>query len=85
MVWRAVGVVVSLGIIAWLLHSVFSSNNKVNEAIDKNPVVIEQKKALKAAGVDADDKKALRKNLDDAAKRLEAYQKQADDLPKDPP
>lgn len=85
MVWRAVGVVISLGIIAWLLHSVFSSNNKVNEAIDKNPAVIEQKKALKAAGVNADDKKAVRKSLDDAAKQLEAYQKQADDLPKDPP
>lgn len=85
MIWRAVGVVGTLGIVAWLMHGYFSADTKVDQAINQNPAVQEQKKALKSAGIDADDKKALNKALNDATKQLEDYQKQADDLPKDPP
>ena len=83
---RLGGLLLSFGIIGYLLYSIFSADSKVEKSIANNPTVQEQKKALKDAGVDADDKKALNKNLDDAVKQLENYQKQADDLQKgDPP
>lgn len=82
---RAVSLAVTLAIVAYLMVSVLGKNSKVDQAIDSNPAVQEQKKALKSAGVNADDKDAVRKQLADEVKRLEEFQKQADQLPKDDP
>ena len=82
---RAVSLAATLAIVAYLMVSVLGKNSKVDQAIDSNPAVQEQKNALKAAGVNADDKDAVKKQLEDEVKRLEEFQKQADDLPKDPP
>ncbi len=85
MVWRLVSLVITLGVVAWLLHSFLSSDGKVDQAISNNPAVQEQKKALKDAGIDADNKKELNKALNDSVKQLEEYEKQVDDLPKSEP
>lgn len=85
MFWRAVGLAATLGIVAYMMVAVLGNNSKVDKAIDSNPTVQEQKKALKDAGVNADDKEAVKKQLADEVKRLEEYQKQGDNLPSDPP
>ncbi|MCC7036685.1 MAG: hypothetical protein IT560_05190 [Alphaproteobacteria bacterium] len=83
---RAVSLAVTLALVAYMMVSVLGKNSKVDKAIDANPAVQEQKKALKSAGVNADDKDAVKKQLADEVKRLEEFQKQADQLPKgDPP
>ncbi|MBL8713480.1 MAG: hypothetical protein JNM12_11310 [Alphaproteobacteria bacterium] len=83
---RAVSLAVTLALVAYMMVSVLGKNSKVDQAIDANPAVQEQKKALKSAGVNADDKDAVKKQLADEVKRLEEFQKQADQLPKgDPP
>jgi hypothetical protein len=83
---RAVSLAVTLALVAYMMVSVLGKNSKVDKAIDSNPAVQEQKKALKSAGVNADDKDAVKKQLADEVKRLEEFQKQADQLPKgDPP
>lgn len=82
---RAVSLAVTLALVAYMMVSVLGKNSKVDQAIDSNPAVQEQKKALKAAGVNADDKDAVKKQLADEVKRLEEFQKQADQLPKDDP
>lgn len=83
---RAVSLAVTLALVAYMMMSVLGKNSKVDKAIDANPAVQEQKKALKSAGVNADDKDAVKKQLADEVKRLEEFQKQADQLPKgDPP
>jgi len=84
MIFRLTGLVVSFGIVGYLLYSVLSSNSKMDEKINSNPTVIEQKQALESAGVNAGDKKELKKYLDNQAQQLEEYQHQADNLPKDP-
>jgi hypothetical protein len=82
---RLGGILVSLGITGYLIWAMLSSNSKVDKAIDANPTVVEQKKALKDAGINADDKKALNKALSDSVNQLRDYQKQADGLSQDPP
>jgi hypothetical protein len=82
---RAVSLAVTLALVAYMMVSVLGKNSKVDQAIDSNPAVQEQKKALKSAGVNADDKEAVKKQLADEVKRLEEFQKQADQLPKDDP
>lgn len=82
---RLGGILVSLGITGYLIWAMLSSNSKVDKAIDANPTVVEQKKALKDAGINADDKKALNKALNDSVNQLRDYQKQADGLSQDPP
>lgn len=83
---RAVSLAVTLALVAYMMVSVLGKNSKVDKAIDANPAVQEQKKALQSAGVNADDKDAVKKQLADEVKRLEEFQKQADQLPKgDPP
>lgn len=83
---RAVSLAVTLALVAYMMVSVLGKNSKVDKAIDSNPAVQEQKKALKSAGVNADDKDAVKKQLADEVKRLEEFQKQANQLPKgDPP
>ncbi|MDE1151248.1 MAG: hypothetical protein PW788_01830 [Micavibrio sp.] len=84
MIFRLIGLVVSFGIVGYLLYSVLSSDSKLDQKINANPAVMEQKKALEGAGVNAGDKKELKKYLNDQAKQLEEYQSQADNLPKDP-
>lgn len=83
--FRLGGILVSLGITGYLIWAMLSSNSKVDKAIDANPTVIEQKKALKDAGINADDKKAVNKALSDSVNQLRDYQKQADGLAQDPP
>lgn len=79
---RAVSLAVTLALVAYMMVSVLGKNSKVDKAIDANPAVQEQKKALQSAGVNADDKDAVKKQLADEVKRLEEFQKQADQLPK---
>jgi len=84
MFMRIGGILLSFGIIGYLLWSWISADSKVQKSIDNNPAVQEQKQVLKDAGINPDDKKALEKSLNDATKQLEEYQKQTDDLPKEP-
>jgi len=77
---RLLGTVVSLGLVGYLLVATLGSNSKVDKAIDKNPTVVEQKKALQSAGVNVDDKKQLHAYVDQQAKQLEEYEHSADGL-----
>jgi len=86
MVFRIFGLVLSLGLVGYLLYSVLISNSKIDQSINSNPAVQEQQKTLKdATGVDPANKKELKKYLNDQAKQLDEYEHQADNLPKDPP
>ncbi|MDI1226970.1 MAG: hypothetical protein PSY14_04720 [bacterium] len=82
---RAVSLAATLALVAYMMVSVLGKNSKVDQAIDSNPAVQEQKKALKSAGINADDKDAVKKQLADEVKRLEEFQHQADGLPKEEP
>ena len=76
---RLGGILVSLGITGYLIWAMLSSNSKVDKAIDANPTVVEQKKALKDAGnalknqllggKDTTDKKG--EPLDDTKKKVQ--------------
>lgn len=80
MLFRMLALIASMCLIGYFLMSYFTSGNKVDKAMNENPAVQEQQKALEGAGVDAKDKKAVQQHLQQQIKDLQAYQKQADDL-----
>jgi uncharacterized protein YneF (UPF0154 family) len=78
MMGRIVGMLVTFAIIGYLFYAFFGSNNRVKEAVNSNPTVKEQQKALKdETGVDATDQKALMQYSIDQAKQIQDYQNQA--------
>ena len=80
MFFRMLVFVISMCVVGYFLMSYFTAGNKVEEKMNQSTAMQEQKKALEGAGVDAGDKKAVNKALQDQIQSLQAYQKQADDL-----
>lgn len=80
MFFRMLVFVISMCLVGYFLVSYFTAGNKVEESMNKNPAVQEQQKALESEGVDAKDKKAVNKALQNQIQNLQGYQKQADDL-----
>ena len=80
MIWRLVGMVLSFGLIGYLLYVTLGSNSAVDKSINSNATVVEQKKALESAGVNAEDKQQLRAYIGQQEKQLEEYKHQADGL-----
>ena len=75
--FRLIGLVISLGLIGYLLYGVLSSDSKVGNAINANPAVQEQKRTLESAGVNASDQEALKRHTLKQARELEQYMNQA--------
>jgi hypothetical protein len=70
MFFRVCGIAVTLGIVGYM----FSMVLKAEKAVEKNPAVVEQKKALRDAGVPVDDKQKLQRHLIEQAREIEASQ-----------
>ncbi|HYD19748.1 MAG TPA: hypothetical protein VEF76_14850 [Patescibacteria group bacterium] len=81
---RAVSLCATLAIVAYMMVSILGKDSKVDKAVDSNATVQEQKKALQNAGVNANDKEALKKQVDGQAKALEQYQQQSQGLTGEP-
>ncbi len=75
--FRIFGLVVTLGVVCYLLLSFLSSDNQVKKAVNANPTVKEQQQTLKSVGVDGTDEKALMKYSVDQANQIQQYQNQA--------
>lgn len=71
MFFRLCGIAVTMGIIGYM----FSMMLKADKAIDNNPTVVEQKKALRDAGVPVDNKQQMQQYLLDQAKQIESQQR----------
>ena len=80
MFFRMLAFVISMCVVGYFLMSYFTAGDRVEESMNKSSAMQEQKKALENAGVDAGDKKAVNKALQEQIQNLQAYQKQADDL-----
>ena len=76
MLFRAIGLCLSLAIIAWMMSGVLGGNKQIQNKINANPAVQEQKKALESAGVKTDDPEKLKAYTMQQAQQLEQFQNQ---------
>jgi hypothetical protein len=75
MLGRLFGFCVTMGVIFYLFHSMNSSDEAVQKAMN-SPAMQEQKKILEAAGIDPNDPDAVRKYTEKKAREIEQYQNQ---------
>jgi hypothetical protein len=81
MVMRLIGVLISLAIIGYMFYSLNRTDTAVNDALNNNPTVQEQKKTLQSAGVNTSSPEGI---ADDTAKKalaIKAYQDQVNNIP----
>lgn len=74
---RLIGLAVSFAIIVYLLMGVIGGEEKIEQSIEQNEAVQDQKAALESAGIDASNKEELKKALTEQA---EAYKKQQEEM-----
>jgi len=79
---RLIGLLITMGIIGYMMYAVLKSDNDVQKSIDNSPTTISNKAALKSAGIDADNKKELEKAMRQQADEIIRQRQELDEIMK---